>query len=165
MSDMDSNNLSHRSRPLHGMFMAVPPRYDLVNHVITLGLDTRWRYMAASVCLEKKPLCILDLGCGTGDLTINLARLAEESVKIVGVDYSPLRPTSIRGAPFFAVNGRIRQEVDFGGNLTAQTGWQWRGETGRLFRLGFHYLNGKTDLYQFFREHEEQFAVGLWYDY
>ncbi len=82
-----------------------------------------------------------------------------------GVDYSPLRPTSIRGAPFFAVNGRIRQEVDFGGNLTAQTGWQWRGETGHLFRFGFHYLNGKTDVYQFFREHEEQFALGIWYDY
>ena len=82
-----------------------------------------------------------------------------------GVDYSPLRPTSIRGAPFFAVNGRIRQEVDFGGNLTAQTGWQWRGETGRLCRFGFHYLNGKSDMYQFFREHEEQFALGLWYDY
>ena len=82
-----------------------------------------------------------------------------------GVDYSALRPTSIRGAPFFAVNGRIRQEVDFGGNVTAQTGWQWRGETGQLFRFGFHYLNGKTDMYQFFREHEEQFAIGIWYDY
>ena len=82
-----------------------------------------------------------------------------------GVDYSPLLPTSIRGGPFFAVNGRIRQEVDFGGNLTAQTGWQWRGETGHLFRFGFHYLNGKTDVYQFFSEHEEQFAIGLWYDY
>ena len=82
-----------------------------------------------------------------------------------GADYSPLRPTSIGGAPFFAVNGRIRQEVDFGGNVTAQTGWQWRGETGHLCRLGFHYFNGKTDVYQFFREHEEQFAIGLWYDY
>ena len=82
-----------------------------------------------------------------------------------GIDYSPLWPTSIRGAPFFAVNGRIRQEVDFGGNLTAQTGWQWRGESGHLFRFGFHYFNGKTDVYQFFREHEEQFAIGLWYDY
>ena len=82
-----------------------------------------------------------------------------------GVDYSPLRPTSIGGAPFFAVNGRIRQEVDFGGNVTAQTGWQWRGETGRLFRFGFHYLNGQTDVYQFFSKHEEQLAIGLWYDY
>jgi uncharacterized protein DUF1207 len=82
-----------------------------------------------------------------------------------GVDYSPIRPTSIRGAPFFAVNGRIRQELDFGGNMTVQTGWQWRGETGQLFRFGFHYLNGKTDVYQFFREHEEQFAIGIWYDY
>jgi hypothetical protein len=82
-----------------------------------------------------------------------------------GADYSPIRPTTCRGAPFLAVNGRIREEVDFGGNVTVQTGWQWRGETGRLFRLGLHYFNGKTDQYQFFEEHEEQFALGVWYDY
>ena len=89
MTDMDNNNPSYRSRPLHGMFMAVPPRYDLVNHIITIELDTRWRSRAARICLEKKPLRILDLGCGTGDLTIILARLAGENVNIVGLDYSP----------------------------------------------------------------------------
>jgi len=89
MTNMDNNNPSYRSRPLHGMFMAVPPRYDLVNHIITVGLDTRWRSRAARICLEKKPLRILDLGCGTGDLTIILARLAGENVNIVGLDYSP----------------------------------------------------------------------------
>ena len=82
-----------------------------------------------------------------------------------GAEYSPIHPTTFSGAPFFAVNGRIREEVDFGGSVTVQTGWQWRGETGRLFRLGVHYFNGKTDQYQFFEEHEEQFAFGVWYDY
>ncbi len=82
-----------------------------------------------------------------------------------GVDWSRVRPTSIWGSPFLALNGRIREEVDFGGNFTAQIGWQWRGEAGRLFRLGFHYFNGKTDQYQFFTRHEEIFALGLWYDY
>ena len=33
-------------------------------------------------------------------------------------------------------------------------------EAGRLFRIGFHYFNGKTDQYQFFTEHEEFFALG-----
>ncbi|MFH1921817.1 MAG: DUF1207 domain-containing protein [Planctomycetota bacterium] len=82
-----------------------------------------------------------------------------------GVDYSPVRPTGMLGAPFFAINTRIREEVDFGGNMTVQTGLQWRGETGKLFRAGFHYFNGKSDQYQFFREHEEQVGAGLWYDF
>ena len=82
-----------------------------------------------------------------------------------GIDYSPARPTGVIPAPFFAVNTRIREEVDFGGNVTVQTGMQWRGETGRLLRAGAHYFNGKTDQYQFFTEHEEQIGFGVWYDY
>jgi hypothetical protein len=82
-----------------------------------------------------------------------------------GADYSPVEPSGLLGAPFFAINGRIREEIDFAGNLTVQVGVQWRGQTGKLFRTGLHYFNGKTDQYQFFREHEEQIGLGLWYDY
>jgi hypothetical protein len=83
-----------------------------------------------------------------------------------GVDYSPARPTlGILGDPFVAVNGRIREEVDWGGNFTVQTGLQWRGVTGRLFRLGLQYFNGKSDQYQFFTQHEEHIGLGIWYDY
>jgi demethylmenaquinone methyltransferase/2-methoxy-6-polyprenyl-1,4-benzoquinol methylase len=76
------------SQPLHGMFTAVPPRYDFVNRIITLGLDSRWRQLAARTCLEKSPKTILDLGCGTGDLAINIARTAEKDTEITGIDYS-----------------------------------------------------------------------------
>lgn len=82
-----------------------------------------------------------------------------------GIDWSRVRRESFFGSPFFAVNGRIREEVNYGGNLTVQTGWQRRGESGNLLRLGFQYFNGKSDSYQFFTEHEEQFGVGLWYDF
>ncbi len=82
-----------------------------------------------------------------------------------GVDYSPMEPSGFLGAPFLAVNGRLREEVDFGGNFTVQTGWQWRGETGNLFRMGVHYFNGMSDQYQFFRTFEEHIGLGLWYDF
>jgi len=82
-----------------------------------------------------------------------------------GVDYSPGGPVGAYGAPFLALNTRLREEVDFGGNFTVQTGWQWRSQNGRLFRVGFHYLNGMSDQYQFYTEHEEQIGFGLWYDY
>jgi Protein of unknown function (DUF1207) len=84
-----------------------------------------------------------------------------------GAEYSPLAPVWnwATGSPFFAVNGRIREEVDFGGNVIVQAGWQFRGGSGHRFRLGAQYFNGKSDQYQFFREHEEQIAAALWYDY
>jgi demethylmenaquinone methyltransferase/2-methoxy-6-polyprenyl-1,4-benzoquinol methylase len=70
------------------MFTAVPPRYDVVNLVVTLGLDRRWRRRAALACLAGSPSRVLDLGCGTGDLAISIAKLAPEGVQIVGLDYS-----------------------------------------------------------------------------
>ncbi len=77
-----------RSRPLYDMFTTVPYRYDLVNRVITWGLDNRWRRAAAEECLASQPRRVLDLGCGTGDLAINLARLAGDNVELAGIDFS-----------------------------------------------------------------------------
>jgi demethylmenaquinone methyltransferase/2-methoxy-6-polyprenyl-1,4-benzoquinol methylase len=70
------------------MFTAVPRRYDLVNHVITWCLDVRWRRQAALTCLANHPEKVLDLCCGTGDLTANLARLADRDTEVTGIDYS-----------------------------------------------------------------------------
>jgi len=74
--------------PLHLIFTTVPRRYDLVNHVITWYLDMRWRGRAARECLTTHPRRVLDLCCGTGDLAINIARLAENNVELTGIDYS-----------------------------------------------------------------------------
>jgi demethylmenaquinone methyltransferase/2-methoxy-6-polyprenyl-1,4-benzoquinol methylase len=75
-------------RPLQAMFNAVPQRYDLVNRVTTWGLDSRWRRLAASICLAKHPARVLDLACGTGDLAITTAALAGNDSVVVGVDFS-----------------------------------------------------------------------------
>ena len=85
---MKSTDIFPTPRPLHGMFTRVPPHYDLINHVITLGQDTRWRRLAALACLEGGPRRFLDLGCGTGDLAINIGRRAGKGVEITGLDYS-----------------------------------------------------------------------------
>ncbi len=77
-----------RNKPLHRMFTAVPRRYDLINHIITWGLDKRWRWKAARECLTLQPGKVLDLCCGTGDLAINLARLTKNNVELTGIDYS-----------------------------------------------------------------------------
>jgi len=82
-----------------------------------------------------------------------------------GFDYAPLRPTGIHGAPFFAVNTHLRQEENYSGNVTVQTGWAWRGDHGRLLRVGVHYLNGKSNHLSFAPLEEEQIGFGLWYDF
>ena len=84
------NDKTIRSRPLYDMFTApaLPRFYDLINHVITWGFDKLWRREAARECLTSRPGKVLDLCCGTGDLVIDLARLAEHDLELIGVDYS-----------------------------------------------------------------------------
>jgi demethylmenaquinone methyltransferase/2-methoxy-6-polyprenyl-1,4-benzoquinol methylase len=74
--------------PLYGMFTDIPPRYDLINRLITWGMDKKWRLKAAQVCLIFKPQQILDLCCGTGDLAVTIAQLADYRVEIRGMDFS-----------------------------------------------------------------------------
>ena len=83
-----------------------------------------------------------------------------------GYEYAPTRPTGILGAPFFAINGQLRQEVDFGGTTTVHTGWAWRGaRAGRLLRTGLFFQTGKSHQYEFFDESETMLGAGIWYDY
>jgi demethylmenaquinone methyltransferase / 2-methoxy-6-polyprenyl-1,4-benzoquinol methylase len=75
-------------KPLYGVFTAIPPRYDLINTLITWNMDRGWRKKAAYTCLKTHPAKILDLCCGTGDLAITIADLADYQPEIQGVDYS-----------------------------------------------------------------------------
>jgi hypothetical protein len=82
-----------------------------------------------------------------------------------GADWCSNEPTGHCGAPFFAINAHLHEEVNFSGNLTVQTGWMWRGTSGHLFRIGMQYFNGMSDQGQFFRNFEEQIGGGIWYDF
>jgi demethylmenaquinone methyltransferase/2-methoxy-6-polyprenyl-1,4-benzoquinol methylase len=107
---MESPGFSGPAGPLHGMFTVVPPSYDLVNRIVTLGLDRKWRRLAAEECLRDKPQRVLDLGCGTGDLTVGLARLAGRGVAVTGLDYSlPM----LKLAREKAVRSGVASDVDF----------------------------------------------------
>ncbi len=75
-------------RPLQRMFEAVPPRYDLVNRLITLGMDRGWRRKAVRECHAGDPSRILDVCCGTADLALELAAAATGPATVAGLDYS-----------------------------------------------------------------------------
>lgn len=83
-----------------------------------------------------------------------------------GYEYAPTRPTGIAGAPFLAVNGLLREEVDFGGTATLHLGWAWRGaRAGRLLRVGMFVQSGKSAQMEFYRESETLLGGGIWYDF
>ncbi len=82
-----------------------------------------------------------------------------------GVDLAQPGPTGAFGTPFVAVNGHIREELDYGGNVVFQAGWLWRGASTRTVRLGFHYFNGKSNQFEFFDRFEQQIGGGVWYDF
>lgn len=82
-----------------------------------------------------------------------------------GVEYSPAQPTGPRPVPFMAINGHLREEVDYGGNIVVESGWQWRGQTGHLFRMGVQCNVGKSDQFEFYDQYESKVGFGIWYDY
>jgi hypothetical protein len=83
-----------------------------------------------------------------------------------GVELIQARPTGPLGAPFLAVNGMSRQELDWGGNVCVQAGWAWRGRRSeKLFRLGFEYLYGSDPQYEFVFYNQNRYGFGVWYDF
>jgi demethylmenaquinone methyltransferase / 2-methoxy-6-polyprenyl-1,4-benzoquinol methylase len=85
------------ARAVREMFTAIAPRYDLLNHVLSFNVDrTWWRRTARSFqhILIRPDSRVLDLCCGTGDMTFALRREAirggdgESSAQIVGADFS-----------------------------------------------------------------------------
>ncbi|MBI2852685.1 MAG: ubiquinone/menaquinone biosynthesis methyltransferase [Chloroflexi bacterium] len=76
------------AKPLQEIFSAIPRRYELINLVLTWGGVNHWRQEATRECLAGVPSTVLDLGCGTGELTVNLMRRATYAVKVTGLDCS-----------------------------------------------------------------------------
>ncbi len=64
---------SDKARAVRSMFDAVAPRYDLVNRVMTFGLDRRWRRATVAALDLPDGSTVADLACGTGDLCADLA--------------------------------------------------------------------------------------------
>jgi demethylmenaquinone methyltransferase/2-methoxy-6-polyprenyl-1,4-benzoquinol methylase len=70
-----------------GMFDAIAPRYDLLNHVLSAGLDRRWRNRAVDALGLEAGARLLDLCTGTGDLAMTVVRRSPGS-SVVGVDFA-----------------------------------------------------------------------------
>ncbi|MGD0417401.1 MAG: bifunctional demethylmenaquinone methyltransferase/2-methoxy-6-polyprenyl-1,4-benzoquinol methylase UbiE [Terriglobales bacterium] len=74
------------------MFTSIAPRYDLLNHVLSFNIDRLWWRRTArrfDAILQRPEARVLDLCCGTGDMTFALhRRTASEDTHILGADFS-----------------------------------------------------------------------------
>jgi demethylmenaquinone methyltransferase/2-methoxy-6-polyprenyl-1,4-benzoquinol methylase len=68
------------------MFDDISPRYDFLNHFLSFGIDHVWRKKLVRLLDSRKPMTVLDVATGTGDLAIAIASLMPQ--KIVGIDIS-----------------------------------------------------------------------------
>ena len=71
-----------------GMFDAIAARYDLLNHLLSAGIDRRWRNRAVRAIGLTGTEQILDLCTGTGDLAIAAATARPGAARVVGVDFA-----------------------------------------------------------------------------
>jgi len=76
-----------RETRIRRMFGAIAPSYDLLNHLLSLNIDTYWRRKTTQLVPPEKEGAILDLCTGTGDLALAYDRAAIGRLPIVGADF------------------------------------------------------------------------------
>jgi len=69
---------------ISSMFNDIAPKYDFLNHFLSLGIDKRWRKKVIKILKGNKYDKILDVATGTGDMAIDLKKLSPN--KIIGID-------------------------------------------------------------------------------
>jgi demethylmenaquinone methyltransferase/2-methoxy-6-polyprenyl-1,4-benzoquinol methylase len=71
---------------VRAMFGRIAPRYDLLNRVLSLGVDRRWRSRSVAQAGDVAGRIVVDACCGTGDLAL---AFAERGACVLGIDFTP----------------------------------------------------------------------------
>lgn len=86
-TEKTANEIAH-ANAVREMFSGIARRYDLLNHVLSANIDKRWRRLVSEALrdiLENKEAVVLDVACGTGDLSLELRSKAKAG--IIGTDF------------------------------------------------------------------------------
>jgi len=82
-----ANEIEH-AKAVRAMFSGIARKYDLLNHLLSLNIDKRWRRLIRenlAEVLANDNAFVLDVACGTGDLSLELQKNAK--AKIIGTDF------------------------------------------------------------------------------
>ena len=88
MSERKNVEEGEHSRRVRQMFAGIAARYDLLNHLLSVNTDRRWRRLVAKrlqAALENNEARALDVACGTGDLSLAIARAT--GARVIGTDF------------------------------------------------------------------------------
>ena len=91
------------------MFGEIAPKYDLLNHVLSLNADRFWRWRTVRMLRPQSDLPILDVCTGTGDLAFAFYRWTHGRVPIVAADFCP---------EMLEIGERKKRQAGFDGPLT-----------------------------------------------
>ena len=80
--------LDDRNRAIEDMFSRIAPRYDLLNRILSAGVDRRWRRAAVAVMSPALGGRRLDLATGTADMALEILRQNGSNGFVVGADIS-----------------------------------------------------------------------------
>ncbi len=83
----DPHANSDKADKVRAMFAAIAHAYDLNNRLHSLGMDQRWRAAAVRAAAVRPGDTVLDVACGTGDLSQAFARTP--AARVIGLDYTP----------------------------------------------------------------------------
>ncbi len=85
--ELNAKEAAH-AKAVREMFAGIAGRYDLLNHVLSLNIDKRWRRIVSDELreiLDRPDAKVLDVACGTGDLSLELNR--NSKAQIIGTDF------------------------------------------------------------------------------
>lgn len=96
---------------VRSLFDKIAYRYDLLNHVLSGGIDLYWRRAAVETLVPVKPKTILDVATGTADFALATMRMKPETV--IGVDISE---------PMLAIGRKKIEQKNLSGVITLEVG-------------------------------------------
>lgn len=86
-TEIEAKEAAH-ANAVRAMFSGIAGRYDLLNHVLSLNIDKRWRHkvrLELTSILSDENALVLDVACGTGDLSIELQ--TDSAAAVIGTDF------------------------------------------------------------------------------
>jgi demethylmenaquinone methyltransferase/2-methoxy-6-polyprenyl-1,4-benzoquinol methylase len=101
-----------RARLVREMFDRIAGRYDLLNTVMTAGLNRLWNRMVVDAAALNPGGTALDLACGTGSLTRDLSRKVGPAGHVLGIDFSKEMLRAARSRPTLNVAYRLGDATD-----------------------------------------------------